>query len=367
MGNCLPCLLSRMPKSLDSMTESKENDVIEQRSYLSDDLIIHEILTRLPVKSIIRFKSVSKQWYCTLSSSKFASFNLAKSPFSHPCAPVNTLFIMSDKDCYLFSYDDDQISGNLEDNLDKLDIDFGEKDYLILAGCCNGLVCLSKPFGEYFCLWNPATRKLHKYESGWGSEQISNIAHIFSFWENKWRKIDFNHDVVFPYGKPMLLNEKIYWVGYSVQITPVIVCFDFVLEKFDVIKLNLVRFSYLGVMGAPLSESKYDSTNPGIDLIIQILGSTIIDRSIDLPKEMILDMDSQVIGYTRTGGFFATGKSNDGVEVKRAESRMLWLVDSVMKPMQCKTLLKFNNAPLNFISYVPSLLSPIPIEELSEA
>ncbi|XP_074283640.1 F-box/kelch-repeat protein At3g23880-like [Silene latifolia] len=242
-------------------TNANKKQVVEQQTYFSDDLMNEEILTRLPVKSVLRFKSVSKQWYSTLSSFNFANTHLLKSPLSHPSASVNTLFIKCRLNCYLFSYDDDdnddQISSNVQGNLVKLNIDFDdEEDDLQLTGCCNGLICLSNTFGatpasnEYFIIWNPATRKLHKYASygylecfneeqyffvapgfgyvssvndykyvrilkvlsyiGEGEYSSTNsIVHIFSLKENKWRKIDFDHDAVFPYGRALLINEKI--------------------------------------------------------------------------------------------------------------------------------------------------------------
>ncbi|XP_074283787.1 F-box/kelch-repeat protein At3g23880-like [Silene latifolia] len=224
-------------------------------------------------------------------------------------------------DFYLFSYDDDddQNPRNLEDNLVKLDVDFGVNDDLKLIGCCNGLVCLSRPFSDYFILWNPATRKLHKYSSyeylershdvahgfgyvssvddykyvriltlGWESGQDSNIAQIFSLRESKWRKIEFDHDfVVRPYGKPVLLDEKLYWASYIKHVGSVIVCFDLGLEKSDIIKLNVADSVYLGVMRVHLCVSKYDSTDRGDNesKIIQMPGSSTIEESIDLPKE----------------------------------------------------------------------------------
>ncbi|XP_074284075.1 F-box/kelch-repeat protein At3g23880-like [Silene latifolia] len=216
--------------------------------------------------------SVSKQWYSTLSSSKFTTFHhLMKSPFSHPSSPQNTLFIQWLNEFYLFYYDDDQNPGNLVDSLVKLHVSFGVNDYPKLIGCCNGLVCLSGPFSDYIILWNLAARKLHKYWSdeylerihyvthgfgyvssvddykyvriltlGWESGQGSNIAHIFSFRESKWRKIEFDHDVIVrPYGKPVLLDEKLYWASYTQHVVSVIVSFNLGLEKFHIIKLNV--------------------------------------------------------------------------------------------------------------------------------
>ncbi|KAK9724786.1 hypothetical protein RND81_05G098200 [Saponaria officinalis] len=203
-----------------------EKQVMQQENYLSEDLITQEILTRLSIKSILRFESVSKKWCSTLSSSNFAISHLKKSPFSHPYTLIQTLFIKSGKNYYLFSYDDHRIPNNFEDDLVKLEVDFDVGDgYLQLTGCgnsCNGLICLTCP-SKYFLLWNPSTRKLHKYESnsclkgivvpstsfavcvcGFGyvssitdykyvriliieDKEDRAIVHVFSVRENRWR------------------------------------------------------------------------------------------------------------------------------------------------------------------------------------
>ncbi|XP_074284077.1 F-box protein CPR1-like [Silene latifolia] len=389
------------------MTEIKKNHVIEQQRYLSDDLILHEILIRLPVKSILRFKIVSKLWYSTLSSSKFANYHLMKFRISPPSAPVNTLFIESCRNYYLFSYNDAKNSGKLKDKCVKLDIDFGVEGYFNFTGCCNGLICLTHDSDKFFVLWNPATRKLHKYESdvflnpfnvlnpnpriatGFGYvssvddykyvriltlslETVpvnSNIVHIFSIRKNKWRKIDFDDNAVFPYGQPVLFNEKLYWAGYrkqgAINFNHHIFCFDLRLEKINVIRLNLDDFVYLGVMEGCLIKLNYEK-NKGHELRMRIMESPMIETSFRFPKGMVLDISSQMVPYTKTGSFFVTGSSIEVVKSGNAHRTALWLVDAGMKPMKCTTLLKFTDSII-ISSYVPSLLSPFPIEELSEA
>ncbi|XP_074281088.1 F-box protein CPR1-like [Silene latifolia] len=394
---------------------AKKKQVVEQQSYLSDDLIFEEILTRLPVESVLRFKSVSKQWYSTLSSSDFTNAHLLKSPLSHPSAPVNTLFIMDLKNCYLFSYDDDndQISGNFKDNLVKLDLDFDiQEDYLELTGSCNGLISLgsmsnSNPASnEYFIIWNPATRKLCKYASygylehfnnehyffvapgfgyvssiddykyvriltvlweieGGDYDGTSNIVHIFSLKENKWRKIDFDfdHDHIVPYGRAVLINEKLYWGARSGGDSKLVVSFDLGLERFDIINFNLDRFDDLGVMGGCLSKCNCDKTFTG-DKSMHILKPPSIVKSIGVPKGLRLDTKSEMIGFTRTGKFFVTGPFND--EPWDFKIRTLGIVDTRTKPMQYTMLLRFDHF-FKMARYVPSLVSPIPIEEPSEA
>ncbi|XP_074284020.1 F-box/kelch-repeat protein At3g23880-like [Silene latifolia] len=366
----------------------KKKQVNELLSYISDDLIIEEILTRLPVKSVLRFKSVSKQWYTTLSSSDFANAHLNKSPFFHPSAPLNTLFIKSGKNYYL-SYTDDPISGNFEDNLVKLDSELWvENERLVLTGCCNGLVCLTAISKKYFIIWNPATRKTHKYQSdgclnlsgsvinGFGysssvddykyvhivrdfGKQCNSGVYIFSLRENKWRKFDFDHDVTFQIGRPVIINEKLYCVAHCSQAGPVTLSFDFRVETVELIKGGGF---HLGVMGGCLSKCNSFRED---DMVMHIFESDALVKSISLPKELIFDMSSNMIGFTRTGKFFATWSSED--EVEHIGTTTVGIVDANAKPVQYTRLLTFNET-VTIARYVPSLVSPFPIvEELSTA
>ncbi|XP_074283747.1 F-box/kelch-repeat protein At3g23880-like [Silene latifolia] len=283
----------------------RDNVVIEQQGYLFDDLIFQEILTRLPVTSIIRFKSVSKQWYSTLSSSDFAKAHLIKSPYSHPSAPVNTLFIQCCNNRYLFTYnDDDHISGYIEYNLLKLDVDFwAEKNELELTGCCNGLICLTPPTKEYFIIWNPATRKMHKYASDGYLLNSHHVACGFGYASS----VDD-----YKYASPVLINETLYWRAFHSQDGRVIVSFDLGVEKFDIVK----GLAYLGVMGGCLSKCYPDTANTNTgDMLMHIFESPATVKSIYLPKWFKSVMDSQAIGFTRTGKFFVTGSYVDDCEM----------------------------------------------------
>ncbi|XP_074281054.1 F-box protein CPR1-like [Silene latifolia] len=376
----------------DQDSNSEKKQFVEQQSYLSDDLIIQEILTRLPVKSILRFKSVSKQWYSTLSSSDFANAHLMKSPLAYHSAPVNTLFIIDlNKCCYLFSYEDD-LSGNFEDYLVRLDPEFDfVKNSLQLTGSCNGLVCLNPISDEYFILWNPSTRKIHKYETDvhlrriesiddykfirhvicgfWyasfvddykfirilkrtlGTDDTNYIVHIFSLRENKWTRFDFDFGRDFlATGHAILTNDRLYWPAFARPGGHIILSFDLVAERFDVVKL----------------EYRYDSGSANKDdKLMHIYEShEVILTSIDFPKGLGLGMASQMIGFTRTGKCFVTGTITDGVS--DYENRMLGVVDTGTKIMQYTTLLRFDMM-IGIAGYFPSLVSPFPIKELSTA
>ncbi|XP_074284082.1 F-box/kelch-repeat protein At3g23880-like [Silene latifolia] len=385
------------------MGDKQSNNATTKQNYLPDDLINQEILTRLPVKSISRFKLVSKQWYFTLSSSKFAKDHLIKSPFYHPSAPVNTLFIKNGNDYYLFSYDDDndQISGNYEDNLVKLDVVFRVRDgnYLELTGCCNGLICLTPAFSEYFILWNPATRKVHKYELDgylesfvafmpcdvYGFGYASSVddykyvrilsrlfgdspgiiaVHVFSLRSKSWRKIDSDIDNYFLYsrGQGVLINEKLYWPGCCVEGSygDVIVSFDLGTETFAIFtypNLELLEPLMLGAVGECLCTFGWDNS-------MDILKPPTIIESISLPKDLQLDIPSVMVGYTRTGKFFVTGlfsESDDGSpdSFLMPRSSILALIDLRTESTQQYTmLLKFEAGSFNIARYFPSLVSP---------
>ncbi|XP_074283632.1 F-box/kelch-repeat protein At3g23880-like [Silene latifolia] len=382
-----------------------KKQVIEQQSYLFDDLITEEILTRLPIKSILQCKSVSKHWYSTLSSSKFANAHVKKSPFSHLSAPVNTLFIKNRKNYYLFSYDDDddddddEISGSFEDNLVKLEV-FGveNEDNLKLIGCCNGLICLAPVSCEYFILWNPATRKVHKYDSDgylerfkmpfcpfvisgfgyassiddykyvrilnmfWGDEIHGRgiiAVHVFSLREKRWRKIDFDIDIYVFYGdgQGILINETLYWASCCFKCGDVIVSFDLGTEKFAIFRYPSSEFFMLGALGECLCKFVCDGS-------MDILKPPTIITSVSLPEDLSLDWSSEMIGYTRTGKIFVTGrfsKSHDELQDGPIDrSRILALVDSDTESTKYTMLLRFEES-INIARYFPSLVSPFPI------
>ncbi|XP_074314452.1 F-box/kelch-repeat protein At3g23880-like [Silene latifolia] len=381
---------------------SNEKQVISQQSDLTDVLIFEEILTRLPVKSILRFKSVSKQWYSTLSSSNFANTHLKKSPFSHPSAPVNNLIIQSGSNCYIFSYDDevDQISHNFEDNVVKLNTEFlveNDDERLFLAESCNGLICITTAgSGKYFILWNPATRKLNTcalpneylncFEKGakyfrttLGFGYVSSIddykfvailtvrhgnseslfALIFSLRENRWRKIDLDNTLCFGCDTGVLVSEKLYWRAYSDEAQK-LVSFDLAAEMFDVIEVDWDRYETLGVLKGCLHKLNWSDT-----FKVDILEPPAIVKSIELPKELMLERFSKIIGFTKTDKLFVTEWLSNNFGGRFFNVRTLAIVDTCTGtgPMQYTHLLNFGNVPFKIARYVPSLVSPFSTED----
>ncbi|KAL3506257.1 hypothetical protein ACH5RR_031639 [Cinchona calisaya] len=122
--------------------------------------VIIEILLRLPVKSLLKFKCVSKSWLSLISSPQFIKRQF--SCFSTSENKQKLLIVGWDernsylKHCSLTSllYDDQPT--------DIVEVDYLPMErlsrYLIILGCCNGLVCIEFMSIDVL-LWNPATRK----------------------------------------------------------------------------------------------------------------------------------------------------------------------------------------------------------------
>ncbi|CAK9142900.1 unnamed protein product [Ilex paraguariensis] len=122
---------------------------------LPQDLIV-QILSRLPVKSLLRFKSVSKPWLALTMNPTFISLHLTHTDMNpkNDAVIIHSLSLRHDHImslCNVNPIDNKPI--NLDHPFPEI---FLQMD---LVGSCNGLVCLGcPPLGQMIILWNPATR-----------------------------------------------------------------------------------------------------------------------------------------------------------------------------------------------------------------
>ncbi|XP_042515310.1 F-box protein CPR1-like [Macadamia integrifolia] len=120
---------------------------------LSEDLIIG-ILSRLPVKSLLRFRCVCKPWCALITDSAFIKMHLTQSLATNTNL---TLIVNKSKSIDLYSVD-----------LDACELNQPFKSPIFrptdILGSCNGLLCISNCNNDMY-LWNPSTRSHHKLPS----------------------------------------------------------------------------------------------------------------------------------------------------------------------------------------------------------
>lgn len=130
--------------------------------------IIMEVLVRLPVKSLVRFSSVSKEWFSLISSPQFVKAHLKIQSKNDMLVFGSKTFPIDLYSCSLDNAIKDRVSGGfiypIADetslvNSVRLDCPYhGAADEIWLLGSCNGLVCILL-IPSTMILWNPAMRR----------------------------------------------------------------------------------------------------------------------------------------------------------------------------------------------------------------
>ena len=128
---------------------------------LPDDLL-EEILSRLPVKSLIRFSCVKKSW-----SANFQQPSFIAKHFRHRCDQANPSLLVESNlfpgyglSLHPYPGDDDVERFRIVDF--RNDMGITELQHINMIGCINGIICLGGCFNcgfDGFILWNPAIRK----------------------------------------------------------------------------------------------------------------------------------------------------------------------------------------------------------------
>ncbi|KNA03560.1 hypothetical protein SOVF_207960 [Spinacia oleracea] len=384
---------------------SHKNEQVLHQRHLPDDLITQHILPKLPVKSLFKFKSVSKQWYSTLSSYQFANTHFKLSPSSH----TQFIFIQNRNDFYLFSCNDDgdEIGDYCKKNLLKLGFDFNDEE-LVLIGSCNGLVCLASFSGYFFVLWNPLTGQFRKYSDpellvdssssfrvSWGFGYVSVTddykvvrilelngsldiwVHVFSLKWNRWTRmsnevcqdlislrtnerqrleLDHGGESLFPYSfhsrQGVLVDETLYWIvskenGWCRKI----VAFNLVLEMFesficmDLVSNGVYLDKFVFAMGGCLYKCRVDVRD---DIRIDMLkGSGKVD-SLRLSRDLRLRSCQGFVGFSRTGKFYIL-----------LEDSTIGIINPNSEPIKYTPVIHFESLGKSRVtSYVPSLILP---------
>ncbi|KAL6137497.1 hypothetical protein ACLB2K_062789 [Fragaria x ananassa] len=235
-----------------------------------DEDVTAEILARLPVKSLMRFRCFCKSWRALISDSYFLKKHLSYGergitesahrlicrlgpPFALDCEALESV---KGDDVHGGS------GGQFVTRLDfKTDCHFG---YRNLVGACNGLVCVSHSGtvdSNDIMLWNPCTRdskvlpkppRVHYlsfygfgYDSAnddykvirgfsyWDGAHSKFMVHIFSLQRGSWRTVKDIDYVQVLTQQGLYFNGALHWLYWVRQGCSRIFSLDLGAEKFQ--------------------------------------------------------------------------------------------------------------------------------------
>ncbi|XP_030963942.1 F-box/kelch-repeat protein At3g06240-like [Quercus lobata] len=242
------------------------------KNHLPHDVVLN-ILATLPVKSLIRFKCVSKLWDSSITSPNFISthLNIVNDDNDHayliqtcieydsPKIPITYKVLCCDRTFdSLFEYSVPSVF--------YLNMSF-------MIGSCNGLVCLAQhrklsATSDAIYLWNPRIRKFKRlpdscssskafwFSTGFSYQSKTNdykvvklwgtpvVAEVYTLSSDSWRKVDISLrskvvvSQIKPYPFPLFFSGPLHWFAYHSEgerkfLDPtMILSFDVNNEKF---------------------------------------------------------------------------------------------------------------------------------------
>ncbi|XP_058759188.1 F-box/kelch-repeat protein At3g06240-like [Vicia villosa] len=193
--------------------------------YLPHELII-QILLRLPVKSLIRFKCVCKLWLTLVSDPHFAISHFQL----NSATPNPRILIISTPASLVRSID---LEASLHDDSASAELNLNfihPQSSVEIKGSCNGFIY---DFAS-MCLWNPSNGVHRQIPS---SPYNSNcFYYLDGFGANTWKEME---GIYLPYMNAgdnsrvgSLVNGAIHWVAFNSDTSmDVIVAFDLAERK----------------------------------------------------------------------------------------------------------------------------------------
>ncbi|XP_057802834.1 F-box/kelch-repeat protein At3g06240-like [Salvia miltiorrhiza] len=248
----------------------------QQNLHLPEE-IIEEILSRLPVKSLLRLRCVSKSWGSLNGSDRFIKKHHQNS-LNNPSFPQQRVIVESDlveqpQYCSLLSV----LSGPtstipLSPLADPMNTTLTE--YRIV-GSCNGLLCILHDQNTIFQLWNPSTRISKKlpeisnpnsgvrnFGFGWVEStneykvfvlvvhyyDNSKVGKVYSSKTKSWKTIELCDDLDYCWPGGVFAGGKLYWKNGHDKV---IIFWDLKSEVFGRIELPFDQEVYgiVGVLG----------------------------------------------------------------------------------------------------------------------
>ncbi|KAG4929260.1 hypothetical protein JHK82_046323 [Glycine max] len=147
--------------------------------------MVNQILLRLPVKSLLQFKTVCKSWLSHISDPHFAI-----SHFDLAAARTERIALLVPFDREFLSIDFDASLASNALNLDPL---LASKSFsLVILGSCRGFLLLI--CGHRLYVWNPSTDDylvvLASYNRNFPQDELVTHFEYFSLRANTWKATD---------------------------------------------------------------------------------------------------------------------------------------------------------------------------------
>ncbi|KAL8058486.1 hypothetical protein ABFX02_03G021550 [Erythranthe guttata] len=269
----------------------------EQISHHLPEEIIVEILCRLPVKSLLRFKCVSQSWRSLISTKQFIETHLQHSKKIESFTDKRIISTCSKSSC----------PGRLKTcSLSSLLTEPFE------SGSCNDLICVLVDACRFFLL-NPSTREFKELPDfftgttcpknlgsisgyGFGFDESScdykvyavfsmtspydrdvgfpskSVARVYSFKTDSWGVNAFFEDR-WTIGQGKFVSGKLHWINYyKTKLKWEIVCFDLTNESFGTVErpscMEGCYIPRLGVFKGCLCMSFDCALTVGFDILI---------------------------------------------------------------------------------------------------
>lgn len=282
--------------------------------------IIFEILSRLPVKDLMKFRTVCKSWNKLIKNPQFVDLQVSRAK----CQPPGFLFqqstLDSGRNLFLMEITD---SGWRCKELEYKS--FHGRSHVHLSNSCNGMICISRLDGDDPFIYNPITtdhialpksdfnaRKLfscaafgfafgfNSVEKKYKVVRASNIYHdiegrkfhttgeIITLGESSWRKLEFPHKLQDDGTLScVFLNGAFHWMIHrekECSSLDLVLVLDIRTEKFQTITfppIPLPKGLDLCCLGESLALIKHSGFNSEMPQVWQILGSGVYVFRVD--------------------------------------------------------------------------------------